>query len=187
MASAIHRAPPWGSRAPWARWLARGIVAVRMVTRAPGAGGSSGCAAAGSVGDAFVAISLAGTLFFSASVEQARGRVALALLITMAPFAVLAPFIGPMLDRARKGRRYILIGTLLARGLLCWGMAGAVQYNDAFTLLPAAFGVLVLQKAYGVTRAAVTPRPTLLPHTRQEFVPFVLGGVIAQHAVADPH
>ena len=29
------------------------------------------------------------------------------------------------------------------------------------TLLPAAFGVLVLQKAYGVTRAAVTPR--LLP------------------------
>jgi hypothetical protein len=53
------------------------------------------------------------------------------------------------------------MGTLLARGLLCWGMAGAVQYNDSVTLLPAAFGVLVLQKAYGVTRAAVTPR--LLP------------------------
>jgi hypothetical protein len=36
-----------------------------------------------------------------------------------------------------------------------------VQYGDAVTLLPAALGVLVLQKAYAVTRAAVTPR--LLP------------------------
>jgi hypothetical protein len=66
-----------------------------------------------------------------------------------------------MLDAVQQGRRYILMGTLLARGLLCWGMAGAVAHNDAVTLLPAAFGVLVLQKAYGVTRAAVTPR--LLP------------------------
>jgi MFS family permease len=71
---------------------------------------------------------------------------------------VLAPFIGPMLDRVRDGRRYIMVGTLLARGLLCWGMAGAVQHSDTVTLLPAAFGVLVLQKAYGVTRSAVTPR-----------------------------
>lgn len=116
---------------------------------------------AGSAADAFVAVALAGTLFFSTSPEQARGRIALALVVTMAPYAVLAPFIGPLLDRARQARRYILIGTLLARGLLCWGMSAAVQYNDAVTLLPAALGVLVLQKAYGVTRAAVTPR--LLP------------------------
>src|SRR6202046_5347453 len=114
--------------------------------------------AAGGVGDAFVAVALAGTLFFSTSVDQARGRIALTLLITMAPFAVLAPFIGPMLDRVRDGRRYIMVGTLLARGLLCWGMAGAVQHSDTVTLLPAAFGVLVLQKAYGVTRSSVTPR-----------------------------
>ena len=117
--------------------------------------------AAGAAADAFVAVALAGTLFFSTSVDQARGRIALTLLITLAPFALLAPFIGPMLDRVRDGRRYILIGTLLARGLLCWGMAGATQHNDTVTLLPAAFGVLVLQKAYGVTRSAVTPR--LLP------------------------
>ena len=117
--------------------------------------------AAGSIGDAFVTVALAGTLFFSASVTQARGKVALALLVTMAPFMLLAPFIGPMLDRVQYGRRYILVGTMLARGLLCWGMAGAVQHNDTVTLLPAAFGVLLLQKAYGVTRASVTPQ--LLP------------------------
>ncbi|HWG64554.1 MAG TPA: MFS transporter [Streptosporangiaceae bacterium] len=117
--------------------------------------------AGGNAADAFVAVALAGTLFFSTSVNAARGRVALALLVTMAPFAVLAPLIGPMLDKFQQGRRYLLIGTLIARGLLCWGMAGAVQHNDTLTLLPAAFGVLVLQKAYGVTRSAVTPR--LLP------------------------
>ena len=117
--------------------------------------------AVGAAGDAFVTIALAGTLFFSASLDQARGRIALTLIITMAPFAVLAPLIGPMLDRAQQGRRYLLAGTLMARGLLCWGMVDAVLHNDVVALLPAAFGVLVLQKAYAVIRASVTPR--LLP------------------------
>jgi MFS family permease len=139
---------------------------VQRLTRASGAGrtGLSNLielTAAGSAADAFVAVALAGTLFFSASVDEARGKVALALLVTMAPFAVLAPLIGPMLDRVQDGRRYILAGTLLARGLLCWGMSGAVFHHDTVTLLPAAFGVLVLQKAFGVTRSAITPR--LLP------------------------
>jgi MFS family permease len=116
---------------------------------------------ASAIGDAFVVIALAGTLFFSSSAEQARGRAAFALIVTIAPYAILAPLIGPMLDRVRQGNKFILMGTLLARGLLCWGMAGAVQHKDAVTLLPAALGVLVLQKAYTVTKAAVTPR--LLP------------------------
>jgi MFS family permease len=139
---------------------------VHRMTSASGAG-RTGLAhlielsAAGSVGDGFVAVALAGTLFFSTSVDQARGRVALALIITIAPFALIAPFVGPALDRVRQGRAYILIGTLLARGLLCWGMAGAVQHHDTLTLLPAAFGILVLQKAFGVTKSSITPR--LLP------------------------
>jgi MFS family permease len=114
-----------------------------------------------SIGDAFVVIALAGTLFFNSTAEQARGRAALALIVTIAPYAFLAPLIGPLLDRVRQGNKYILMGTMLARGLLCWGLAGAVQHNDVVTLLPAALGVLVLQKAYAVTKAAVTPR--LLP------------------------
>ncbi len=117
--------------------------------------------AAGGVGDAFVAIALAGSLFFSTSVGEARSRAAVALLVTIAPYAILAPLIGPLLDKVRQGNKFILMGTLLARGLLCWGMSGAVEYNNVLMLLPAAFGVLVLQKAYVVTRAAVTPR--LLP------------------------
>ena len=139
----------------------------RLVHRISGAGGAARTGlstlieltATGSFADAFVAVSLAGTIFFNTSVGQARGRVALFLLVTMAPFAVLAPLIGPALDRMQQGRRYILAGTLLARGLLCWGMSAAI--NNPLTLLPAAFGILVLQKCYGVIRASIAPR--LLP------------------------
>jgi hypothetical protein len=139
----------------------------RLVHRITGASGAARTGlgtlteltAAGSVGDAFVTVSLAGTIFFNTSVGEARGRVALFLLVTMAPFAVLAPFIGPALDRMQQGRRYLLAGTLLARGLLCWGMSAAI--SNPVTLLPAAFGILVLQKCYGVVRASVVPR--LLP------------------------
>jgi Major Facilitator Superfamily len=114
---------------------------------------------AAGAGDAFVIVALAGTIFFNTSVDQARGKVVLFLLVTMAPFAVLGPFIGPALDRVQQGRKYLLAGTLLARGLLCYAMSAAV--SNPITLLPAAFGVLVLQKAYGVVRASVAPR--LLP------------------------
>jgi hypothetical protein len=115
--------------------------------------------AASGAGDAFVIVALAGTIFFNTSVDQARSKVVLFLVITMAPFAVLAPFIGPALDRVQQGRKYLLAGTLLARGLLCYAMSAAV--SNPITLLPAAFGVLVLQKAYGVVRASIAPR--LLP------------------------
>src|SRR3984957_8734849 len=143
--------------------------ASRLVHRMSGASGAGRTGlsnlieltAAASVGDSFVAVALAGSLFFSASVDQARSRAAFALLITIAPYAVLAPLIGPLLDRVKQGNRYILMGTLVARGLLCWGMASAVHPSNPVTLLPAAFSVLVLQKVYGVTRSAVTPR--LLP------------------------
>jgi MFS family permease len=137
---------------------------VHRVTGASGAGRTGlstliELTSASSAGDAFVIVALAGTIFFNTSVDQARSKVVLFLVITMAPFAVLAPFIGPALDRVQQGRKYLLAGTLLARGLLCYAMSAAV--SNPITLLPAAFGVLVLQKAYGVVRASVAPR--LLP------------------------
>ncbi|MGI5325834.1 MFS transporter [Actinomadura nitritigenes] len=138
----------------------------RRVTHARGAGRSGlgdliEASALNSAGDAMVTVALAGTLFFGLDVNQARGQVALYLLVTMAPFALVAPLIGPALDRMRHVRRYAVAATFAIRGLLCWGMAGAVAHNDPVTFLPAAFGVLVTSKAYGVLRAAVTPR--LLP------------------------
>jgi MFS family permease len=114
--------------------------------------------AVNSAGDALIAVALAGTMFFNLDVKQAQGQVALYLLVTMAPFALVAPLIGPVLDHMRHARRIAIGGTMLARGLLCWGMAGAVLHKDPLTLMPAAFGALVLSKAFGVSRSAVTPR-----------------------------
>jgi hypothetical protein len=139
----------------------------RMVHRVTGAQGADRTGlgtliemtAVSGAADAFVTVALAGSIFFSTSVDQARGRVVLFLIITMAPFAVLAPFLGPALDRIQQGRRFVLAGTMLTRGLLCYAMSANVA--NSVTLLPAAFGILVLQKAGGVVKASVTPR--LLP------------------------
>jgi MFS family permease len=109
--------------------------------------------------DAMIAVCLAGTIFFSAATSQQRANVALYLLITMAPFALVAPVIGPLLDRLHHGRRWALAGTLLGRALLAYIMAS--NFHN-FGLYPAAFGTLVLAKAYGVLRAAAVPR--VMPH-----------------------
>jgi MFS family permease len=146
------------------RTMSRNVGRVtRRATHAGGAGRTGlgnliELGAVNSAGDALIAVALAGTMFFNLDVKQAQGQVALYLLVTMAPFALVAPLIGPALDRMRHARRIAIAGTMLARGLLCWGMAGAVLHKDPVTLLPAAFGALVLSKAFGVSRSAVTPR-----------------------------
>ncbi|MDK3257214.1 MFS transporter [Blastococcus capsensis] len=106
-------------------------------------------------GDAMIAVSLAGTLFFAATTDAQRGNVALYLLVTMAPFALLAPVIGPALDRLQRGRRWALAVSLGGRAVLALVMAA---HFDDLWLYPAALGVLVLSKAHNVLRAAVVPR-----------------------------
>jgi hypothetical protein len=110
--------------------------------------------------DAAVAISLAGTLFFQVPTGEARGQVALFLGLTMLPFAVVAPLIGPALDRFGHGRRWAIGATMAVRAFLAWALAGAVHGSSAW-LYAATLGILVSSKAYNVTRAAAVPR--LLP------------------------
>ncbi|MCZ4118640.1 MFS transporter [Streptomyces sp. H39-S7] len=138
---------------------------IRRSTHAHGAG-ESGLAklielhAVNSAGDMLITIALASTVFFSVPTGEARGRVALYLLVTMAPFALLAPVIGPLLDRMTHGRRAAMAMAMLARAVLAWTMASVVT-TAGLGLYPAALGVLVASKAYGVVRSAVVPR--LLP------------------------
>jgi hypothetical protein len=142
------------------RWMRRGMVRIRD----RGAAGEVGMKrlldlhAASYAGDALITIGLAGTIFFSAATSEARGKVALYLLVTMVPFALLAPVVGPLLDHFRHGRRYALAATMLGRAFLAWLIS---DYIHDFGLYPAAFGVLALSRAYGVARSAAVPR--LLP------------------------
>ena len=99
-------------------------------------------------------VSLAGSLFFSISPDAARSKVLLYLLVSFAPFAVVAPFIGPFIDRAPGGRRFIIQLTAIGRALL---FAIMIFHLDDLLLFPLSFGVLILQKTYSVSRSSLIP------------------------------
>ncbi len=105
-------------------------------------------------GDTFVTMALAGSLFFSISPGAARGRVALYLLLTVAPFAVVAPLLSPVVDRSRGGRRALVIASAASRAIVCLSMA---THLDSLMLFPEAFAVLVLSKIHMVTKSALVP------------------------------
>jgi MFS family permease len=104
--------------------------------------------------DAFFAVSLAGSLFFNVSVGAARPRVIVYLALTLAPFLVLAPLIGPLIDRFGSARHLVVAFTCLVRGILCLFLAADLR---TVLLYPEAFGVLVLGKGYAVAKSALVP------------------------------
>jgi hypothetical protein len=108
----------------------------------------------GLAGDVFLTIALSGSLFFTVSASAARPRVLLYLLLTMAPFSVIASVLGPVLDRMRGGRRLVFAFTCAGRAVLCVLMAREL---NGLLLYPLAFGVLVLAKAQAVSKAALVP------------------------------
>ncbi|MDQ6727527.1 MAG: hypothetical protein M3066_15360 [Actinomycetota bacterium] len=105
-------------------------------------------------GDTLVTMALAGSLFFSISPQAARGRVALYLLLTVAPFAVVAPLLSPIVDRTRGGRRALVIVSAAGRAVVCVFMA---RHLGGLLLFPEAFAVLVLSKTHMVTKSALVP------------------------------
>jgi len=106
------------------------------------------------VGDACVTVSLAGSLFFTAPTEAARGSVLLYLALTLAPFSVIAPIIGPALDRAPGGRRMMVTVSCAGRLVLALLLA---RHLDTWLLYPEAFGILVLGKAHSIAKSSLVP------------------------------
>jgi len=104
--------------------------------------------------DALVAIALANSLFFDLDPNDARWKVFLYLALTMAPLAMVAPFIGPALDRSVGGRRWMIVAVNATRALVCLVM---IDDLDGLLLFPEAFTVLALGKAYAVSRSALVP------------------------------
>ena len=104
--------------------------------------------------DAAMVIALADSLFFDIDLGAARSRVLLFLLLGFAPFLVVAPLIGPLIDRVAGGRRFVIQIVAAARIVLTLLMA---TYLDALALFPLVFGSLVLQKTYAVSKSAIVP------------------------------
>jgi hypothetical protein len=105
-------------------------------------------------GDALVAVALAGTLFFAVPVAAARPRVALYLLLTVAPFAVVAPLLGRLLDGRSGASRLALAAAMALRAALA---ALTVARTESLLLYPLAFGLLVCSRAHGISRTAMVP------------------------------
>jgi hypothetical protein len=99
-------------------------------------------------GDAMVAVALAGSVFFDIPVGQATGKVALYLLLTMAPLAIAGPFLVPLLDKAGP-RRAISFGAAVGRALVC--IYAAPRFGSLL-LFPSALVLLVLSKVHSITR-----------------------------------
>jgi hypothetical protein len=132
-------------------------------------------------GDVFVTISLADSIFFGATASAARGKVVLYLILTMAPFAVVAPVLGPLLDRTRGGRRILIAVAFGGRAILALLMAGAI---DELLLYPLAFAMLVLSKGHSVAKSALVPavvdNPDELVQANSRLALIaILGGAIA--------
>ena len=143
--------------------------------------------------DSAMAVALANTLFFAAASGESKSKVALYLLITIAPFAIIAPLIGPALDRLQHGRRLALATSFTLRTALVLVLIanydGATGSFPSWVLYPCALGMMVLSKSFSVLRSAVTPRvlpPTIdLVRVNSRLTVFgLLGGTIVGGAVA---
>jgi MFS family permease len=143
--------------------------------------------------DSAMAVALANTLFFAAASGESKDRVALYLLITIAPFAVIAPLIGPALDRLQHGRRVALALSFALRTALAVVLIsnydGATGSFPSWVLYPCALAMMVLSKSFSVLRSAVTPRvmpPTIdLVRVNARLTMFgLLGGTIVGGGIA---
>lgn len=110
-------------------------------------------------GEASFAIALADSLFLSINPDAARSKVLLFLAISLAPFAVVAPFIGPIIDRVPGGRRFTVF---LVNLLRCVTVLLMISRLDSMTLFPLAFISLILSRTYAVSKTALVP--TLVPN-----------------------
>lgn len=104
--------------------------------------------------DAIMAVALADSMFLSVDPGAARTKVMLFLALSMAPFAIVGPMIGPRIDRIKGGQRTVILAVALLRGVT---MAGMAFNYDSLTLFPLAFAALVLSKTYAVSKSALVP------------------------------
>jgi len=99
--------------------------------------------------DAFVSVSLAGSLFFNLSPDASRQQVLIYLLVTMAPLAVLAPLVGPAVDRFRRSQRFVASTFYVLRAASCLAL---VSFLLDLAFYPLALLLLIASKASGVVK-----------------------------------
>jgi MFS family permease len=105
------------------------------------------------MGDAAMYGALAGSVL-GLDPNGQRSTVLLYLLVSVAPFAVVAPAIGPTVDRIPGGRRMVMQITAVCRALVYLVL---IFHVDDLLLYPLVFLAMVMQKTYAVSRSALVP------------------------------
>ncbi len=105
-------------------------------------------------GETAMTLALADSLFLSISPDAARTKVILFLAVSMAPFAIVAPFVGPLVDRMRGGQRMVVLMVAILRAFVLIGMMRSL---DSLVLFPLAFASLVLAKTYSIAKSSLVP------------------------------
>lgn len=106
------------------------------------------------LGDAAMYGALAGSFLLGLTPDAQRPKVLLYLLVSAAPFAVVAPAIGPTVDRIPGGRRMVIQITAALRALAYLLM---ISHVGDLLLYPLVFLALVMQKTYAVSKSALVP------------------------------
>lgn len=125
-----------------------------FTSRGPGFRRLAQSHAGSTAGDTLVAMALGSTLFFSVPSTEARDNVALYLLITLAPFALIGPFLGGFFARFPGAYRGGLVASSALRAVAAVVMA---LWLDSFLLYPIAFVLLALSRFHGISRSSVVP------------------------------
>ena len=142
--------------------------------------------AVGIAADAFVDVSLAGSLFFNISPDASREQVLLYLVINLIPFTFLAPLIGPAIDRFPRSHRFIATTIFLVRAGLVVCMA-LTLFELAFFFFTLA--ILIAAKGSGIIKQALVPSLVKNPedlvsaNSRLSRLSLITGSVAASAAV----
>lgn len=110
---------------------------------------------AGVAGDALVTLGLAGTLFFQVPSTEARENVALYLLVTIAPFAVLGPLMTRLFPRSSTAYRAGLV--VGSGGRVVVAILMLIVGLRTLWLYPLAFALLVFSRIHQISRSSLVP------------------------------
>jgi hypothetical protein len=137
--------------------------------------------------DTLIAIALAGTLFFTVPSAEARGNVALYLLLTVAPFTLIGPLLGRLLHRSALAMRAVLVLAAVGRAVLAVAL---MEGHDSWLLFPLAFGLLVLSRVHAIARHSLLPVALDEPHAlvaangRLAWIGVLAGGIAVPFGLA---
>lgn len=113
-------------------------------------------------GDTLVAVALADTLFLTPDSSEARSNVLLYLAVTLAPFAVIGPFLGGLFARFPIAYRRGLGVASAVRAVVALLMV--LNLSNDLVLFPLAFVMLVFSRAHGISRNSLLPVTLESPH-----------------------